>query len=87
MKSTGIVRNVDELGRIVIPKEIRNKFNIEIKDPIEIYVDGSAIILRKYLPNCIFCGNSKNLIFYKDKLVCSNCLKNISKANIKYDVQ
>lgn len=87
MKSTGIVRNVDELGRIVIPKEIRNKFNIEIKDPIEIYVDGSAIILKKYLPNCIFCGNSKDLISYKDKLVCSNCSKNILKANTKNDIQ
>ncbi len=80
MKSTGIVRNVDELGRIVIPKEIRKKFNIEIKDPIEIYVDGSSIVLKKYLPNCIFCGGSKELISYKDKLVCSNCSKGISES-------
>lgn len=77
MKSTGIVRNVDELGRIVIPKEIRKKFNIEIKDPIEIFVDGSNIVLKKYLPNCIFCGNSKDLVSYKDKLICSNCSKKI----------
>lgn len=77
MKSTGIVRNVDELGRIVIPKEIRKKFNIEIKDPIEIYVDGYSIVLKKYSQNCTFCGNSKDLISYKDKLMCSNCLNNI----------
>lgn len=79
MKSTGMVRRIDELGRIVIPKEIRKKFNIEIKDPIEIYVDGSSIILKKYLPNCIFCGSSKDLVTYKDKLICSNCSKKISE--------
>ena len=78
MKSTGIVRKVDELGRVVIPIEIRNKFDIAEKDPIEIYVDGSSIILRKYEPNCIFCGNAKNLTTYKDKLICSKCLQKIS---------
>ena len=78
MKSTGIIRNVDELGRIVIPKELRKKFNIEIKDPIEIFVDGSTIVLKKYVPNCIFCGGSKELASYKDKLICSNCSKKIS---------
>ena len=55
MKSTGIIRKVDELGRVVIPIEIRNQFNIVEKDPIEIYVDGSSIILKKFEPNCIFC--------------------------------
>ena len=74
MKSTGIIRRVDELGRAVIPMEIRNQFNIVEKDPIEIYVDGSCIILKKYEPNCIFCGNTKNLVQYKDKLVCDKCV-------------
>ena len=69
MKSTGIIRRVDELGRVVIPMEIRNQFNIVEKDPIEIYVEGSCIVLKKYEPNCIFCGNTKNLVEYKDKLV------------------
>ena len=78
MKSTGIVRRVDELGRVVIPIEIRNKFDIAEKDPIEIYVDGSSIILKKYEPNSIFCGNAKNLIAYKDKLVCSKCAQKLS---------
>ena len=63
MKSTGIVRRVDELGRVVIPIELRNKFGITEKDPMEIYVDGSSIILKKYEPNCIFCGRSKKLIY------------------------
>ena len=65
MKSTGIVRRVDELGRVVIPIELRNKFDIKEKDPIEIYVDGSSIVLKKYEPNCIFCGSTKKLITYK----------------------
>ena len=83
MKSTGIVRKVDELGRIVIPIEIRNKFDIAEKDPIEIYVDGSSIVLRKYEPNCIFCGNTKNLTTYKDKLVCSKCIQKISGLDVE----
>ena len=78
MKATGIVRKVDELGRIVIPIELRNKLDIAIKDPIEIFVEGSSIILKKYEPNCIFCGNSKELSSYKDKLVCSKCLTKLS---------
>ncbi len=79
MKSTGIVRRVDELGRIVIPIELRNKLKIAEKDPIEIYVDGSSIILKKHEESCIFCGSTKNLSEYKDKLICSKCLQNINK--------
>ena len=79
MKSTGIIRKVDELGRVVIPIEIRNKFDIAEKDPIEIYVDGSSIVLKKYEPNCVFCGNSKNLVEYKDKLICDKCSKKITE--------
>ena len=73
MKATGIIRRVDELGRVVIPIEIRNQFNIVEKDPIEIYVDDSSIVLKKYQPNCIFCGNTENLVEYKNKLVCEQC--------------
>ena len=83
MKSTGIIRKVDELGRVVIPIEIRNQFNIAEKDPIEIYVDGSSIVLKKYEPNCIFCGNTENLINYNDKLICEDCSKKISKLKPK----
>ena len=78
MKSTGIVRKMDELGRVVIPIEIRNQFNIVEKDPIEIYVDGSSIVLKKFEPNCIFCGNTKNLLEYHNKLICKDCSKKIS---------
>ena len=77
MKSTGIIRRMDELGRVVIPIEIRNQFNIAEKDPMEIYVDGSSIVLKKFEPNCVFCGNTKNLLTYKDKLICDKCSKKI----------
>lgn len=78
MKSTGIIRRLDELGRVVIPIEIRNQFEIVEKDPIEIYVEGSSIILKKFEPNCIFCGNNKDLMSYNDKLICSECANKIS---------
>lgn len=81
MKATGIIRRVDELGRVVIPIEIRNQFNIVEKDPIEIYVDGSSIVLKKFEPNCIFCGSTKNLIEFKDKLICEKCSKNIANLS------
>ena len=77
MKSTGIVRKVDELGRIVLPIELRRTLDIEIKDSLEIYVDDSRIILKKYEPTCIFCGESNNVITYNDKNVCKNCLENL----------
>jgi len=79
MKSTGIIRRVDELGRVVLPIELRNKFGITEKDPMEIYVDGNSIILKKYEPNCIFCGNSKNLLDYEDKVICKKCAEKIAK--------
>lgn len=78
MKSTGIVRRVDELGRVVIPIEIRNQFSIAEKDPIEIYVDGSNIILKKFEQTCIFCGNTEDLLEYKGKLICDKCAEQIS---------
>lgn len=81
MKSTGIVRRMDELGRVVIPIELRNKLKIEVRDPIEIYVEGSSIILKKFEENCVFCGSTKNVIDYKGKLICSKCMKNIANMN------
>ncbi|NLM38011.1 MAG: AbrB/MazE/SpoVT family DNA-binding domain-containing protein [Firmicutes bacterium] len=74
MKSTGIVRKVDELGRVVIPIELRRTLRIEEKDALEIYVDGERIILKKYEPACIFCGNADNVRNFKEKNICQNCL-------------
>ena len=75
MKSTGIVRKVDELGRIVLPIELRRTLGIEEKDRIEIFVDGESIILRKYQPACIFCDNAKDIINYKGKNICTDCIR------------
>lgn len=75
MKSTGIVRKVDELGRIVLPIELRRTLGIEEKDRIEIFVDGESIILRKYQPACIFCDNAKDIINYKGKNICRDCIR------------
>ena len=75
MKSTGIVRKVDELGRIVLPIELRRTLGIEEKDRIAIFVDGESIILRKYQPACIFCDNAKDIINYKGKNICPDCIR------------
>ena len=80
MKSTGIIRHVDELGRIVIPKEMRKKMDIANSDPVEIYVEGDKIILTKYNPSCSFCGSDDEIIEFKGKKICIHCfneLKNI----------
>ena len=74
MKSTGIVRKIDDLGRMVIPKELRNTMNINKKDPMEIFVEGDRIILKKYEPGCVFCGNVEDTVDYKDKIICKDCL-------------
>ncbi len=79
MKSTGIVRRVDELGRVVLPIELRRTLDIEIKDSLEIYVDNSSIILKKYEPACIFCGDATNIVSFKGKNVCKKCIKEMEK--------
>lgn len=78
--STGIVRRVDELGRIVIPKEMRKALCIDQKDPIEISIEGSSIILHKYENRCVFCGAIRPTIRHNEKLMCSKCLKEINKS-------
>lgn len=77
MKSTGIVRKVDELGRIVIPMELRKTMDIKEKDPLEIYVDGNNIILTKYHSACVFCNSSDDVVDYNGKFICAECLKKI----------
>lgn len=79
MKSTGVVRKVDELGRIVIPIELRRTMGIEERDSLEIYVDGDKIILKKYEPACIFCGNAEDVINYKGKNLCRVCMSEMAR--------
>ncbi|HIV02871.1 MAG TPA: AbrB/MazE/SpoVT family DNA-binding domain-containing protein [Candidatus Aphodoplasma excrementigallinarum] len=79
MKSTGIVRKVDELGRIVLPIELRRTLDIAEKDALEIYVDDNSIILKKYEPCCTFCGDAKDIFVFKGKNICPNCVKELQK--------
>ncbi|KAF5063112.1 AbrB/MazE/SpoVT family DNA-binding domain-containing protein [Oscillibacter ruminantium] len=78
MKSTGIVRKVDELGRIVLPIEMRRTLDIAEKDALEIYVEGASVILKKYKPSCIFCDSNKDVIQFKGKNVCPKCLRELN---------
>lgn len=77
MKATGIVRKVDELGRIVLPKELRTVLHIAERDALEIYVEDDCIVLKKYEPACIFCQSAGNTVYYKGKNVCPDCAKEI----------
>ena len=77
MKSTGIVRKVDELGRIVLPIEMRRTLDIAEKDALEIYVEGASVMLKKYKPSCIFCDTAKDVSEFKGKNVCPKCLKEL----------
>ncbi len=80
MKSLGIVRKVDELGRIVMPIETRKRLGIGPKDPVEIFVEKDRVIMKKYEPACIFCGDADNVILYKEKRVCQACIAELKKS-------
>lgn len=80
MKATGIVRRVDDLGRIVIPKETRRIFDIDEGDPLEIFVENDRIILRKYQPACVFCGGADDVRPFKGKNVCRECAADVAKV-------
>ena len=77
MKSTGIVRKVDELGRIVLPIELRRTLDISEKEALEIYVEGSANNLKKYRPTCIFCDSVKDVSVFKGKNICPKRLREL----------
>lgn len=79
MKSTGIVRKIDELGRIVLPMELRRTLGIDAKDGVEIYVDQDAVILKKFNRSCTFCGEREDLKEFKDKLICPACIEALNK--------
>ena len=79
MKSSGIVRKIDELGRIVLPIETRRMLDIEPRDGVEIFLDKDMVILKKYQPSCIFCGDADNITYYRDKRICRNCLEDLKK--------
>lgn len=77
MKSTGMVRKIDELGRIVIPSEIRQNMDLKVKDTVEIFTDENRIILQKYQPCCLFCNNADNVVYFQEKRICRSCLEKL----------
>ncbi len=79
MKDTGIVRKIDEMGRLVLPKEMRTKMNINNGDEIEFYAEDDRIILRKFEPSCLFCGSETMVTEYKGKRICAECLAEIKR--------
>ena len=81
MKATGIVRKIDALGRVVIPKELRDKMYIEDGDPLEIFVENDAIVIQKYAAVCVFCGASEDLTEFKGRNVCRACASAIKGEN------
>ena len=78
MKATGIVRPLDSMGRVVIPKEIRRVLHIENTDSLEVFTEGDAIILKKYEPCCVFCNNTNDVSEFRGRLVCRGCIAEMS---------
>lgn len=83
MKSTGMVRKVDELGRIVLPIEIRKTMHIANRDSLEIYVEEDKIILKKYEPSCIFCDTADRVTYFRGKLICRECLHMLKTSDLR----
>ena len=79
MQTTGIVRRLDDLGRIVLPIELRRSFDLGEHDRVEIFTEDDRIILKKFEPNCMFCGADRNLKTYKDRLICTRCIEKMGK--------
>ena len=77
MKSTGMVRKIDNLGRIVLPIELRRVLEIDQDSSLQIFVEGDEIILKKYQPSCVFCDSMDNIMTYKGYNVCQNCMKKL----------
>ena len=78
MKSTGIVRKIDDLGRIVLPIEQRRILEIGDRDSLEIFIEDNMLILKIYQPACIFCGNAKDVMTFKGRNICPNCIHEIN---------
>lgn len=85
MKTTGMVRSMDQLGRIVLPMELRRVLGIEVKDPIEIFVEEDKIILQKYWPACNFCDNASDLIPFGNRKVCRACIEKLYQSAKAHD--
>jgi AbrB family transcriptional regulator, transcriptional pleiotropic regulator of transition state genes len=87
MKSTGVVRKIDELGRIVLPSELRRVFGIREGDELEISVNGEQVILQKRQDLCLFCGGDNPTIEYKDRKICEDCASEIATLTSKSTIR
>ncbi|ALS20742.1 MULTISPECIES: AbrB/MazE/SpoVT family DNA-binding domain-containing protein [Paenibacillus] len=74
MKPAGVVRKVDQLGRIVLPKSLRKRYQMNEGDPVEILVSGDHIILERYRPRCVFCGSMELVSEFRERHICAECL-------------
>ena len=79
MKSTGIIRKVDELGRVVLPVEIRRRLDIAERDEVEFYLEDDRVVLKKYEPSCVFCASSCNLVNYHGRNICMECIHQLNE--------
>ena len=79
MKSTGIIRKVDDLGRIVLPIELRRTLDIAERDELEIFMEDDRIVLKKFEPACVFCSSEQGLISYRGKNICQECARRIAE--------
>lgn len=79
MKPAGVVRKVDQLGRIVLPKSLRKRYQMNEGDPVEILVQGDHIILERYRPKCVFCGSMEGVSDFKERSICSQCLADMTQ--------
>ena len=78
MKPADCICKIDKLGRVLIPKNLRSRFDLQIDDPIEVFTDGDSIVLKKYRKRCAFCGSEENVRVFKEKYICDTCAKEIS---------
>jgi transcriptional pleiotropic regulator of transition state genes len=83
MKPAGVVRKVDQLGRIVLPKSLRKRYLMNEGDPVEILVQGDHIILERYRPKCVFCGNMDQVTDFKERHICGDCLGEMNELKAK----
>ncbi|WP_029423378.1 AbrB/MazE/SpoVT family DNA-binding domain-containing protein [Alicyclobacillus macrosporangiidus] len=83
MKATGVVRQVDQLGRVVLPMELRRTMDIHEKDGLEIFTEGDRIILRKYEPGCIFCNEAEEVREFRGKMVCEKCREELANVHVQ----
>lgn len=81
MRAVGIVRHVDQLGRVVLPKDLRKTYRMETGDPVEIFVQGESILLEHYSPQCVFCGTKERIFEFKEKNVCVECSTEIKTTD------